>query len=146
MGYAQVVRKIAAPADAVWILLSWRGMAQLVGDGLFEKVEFDHDGVVPGTTKRLYTAIGSPIRERLEWIDEGATSYGYRVIDNGDLPVTDYVGTLRITPAGPDACTVLIHSSFVGVTVTDDEWAQTWEAMEGALLDAVAARFKQVEA
>ncbi len=141
MGQAQVVRRISAPAAAVWDLISWRGMARLVGDGLFEGVVFDDDSVAPGATKWVRGPWPLPIREQLEWIDEARTSYGYRVVDNGPLPVTDYVGTVRVVPNGPDACSVTIRCDYVGVDVTDAEWQATWEAMEGGLLDTVAARF-----
>lgn len=141
MGQARVVRRISAPAAAVWDLISWRGMAQLVGDGLFESVEFEDDGAAPGSTKWVRGPWPLPIRERLEWVDEAQTSYGYRIVDNGPLPVTDYAGTVRVVPNGPDACSVLIQCSFVGVDVTDAEWKSSWEQMEGGLLDTIAARF-----
>ncbi|WP_157217433.1 SRPBCC family protein [Flavisphingomonas formosensis] len=139
MGKARVVRRFDAPAEQVWALLSWRGMARLAGEGLFEAVRFESEDSVAGATKSLRLASGLVLRERLEWIDEPGFGYGYRIVDGGALPITDYVGSVRVTRAGPDACTVLIRNHFAGLDVADDIWAAEWESMETGLLDAIAA-------
>lgn len=140
MGQARVVRRFDAPASAVWDLMSWRGMARLAGGSLFEAVSFEQADVAVGATKRLQLTTGDTIRERLEWLDEPGMGYGYRVIDGGGLPVTDYVGHVRVTAAGPDACTVIIRCEFAGVSVDDGDFQRQWQAMENGVLDAVAAR------
>lgn len=140
MGQAHVVRRFDAPAAAVWDLVSWRGMAQLAGGGLFETVTFEQTETVPGATKRLGLGTGMSIRERLEWLDEPGMGYGYRIVDGGDLPVTNFAGSVRVTAAGPDACTLLIRCEFTGVSVEDAEFQRQWETMETGVLDTVAAR------
>lgn len=143
MGHARVVRRFEAPATAVWDLVSWRGMARLARAGLFEAIEFEQEETIAGATKRLHLASGAALRERLEWLDETGHGYGYRIIDGGDLPVTDYVGTVRVTHAGPDACTLLIRCEFAGVSVGDEDFQRQWQIMETSVLDAVAARLAE---
>ncbi|MFV3074067.1 SRPBCC family protein [Niveispirillum fermenti] len=140
MGQARVVRRFDAPASAVWDLVSWRGMARLAGGSLFETVSFEQADMAVGATKRLHLATGDTIRERLEWLDEPGMGYGYRIIDGGGLPVTDYTGHVRVTAAGPDACTVIIRCEFAGVTVEDEDFRRQWQEMESGVLDAVATR------
>lgn len=139
MGSARVMRRFAAPASAVWDFVSWRGMVKLAGGSLFERVEFQGDTHV-GATKTLYIGDALPIRERLESLDESGMSYSYRIIDNGPLPVTNYLGQLRLTPCGPKACVIVIENDFVGVDIDEAEWARTWQGMENRLLDEIEAR------
>lgn len=140
MGQANVVRRFDAPAATLWGILSWTGMAQLAGDGLFAGVRFEGDTAEVGATKWLDLEGGVSIRERLEWLDEAGLGYGYRIIDSGQLPVADYVGAVRIVANGPAACTVLIQCRFVGVDVSDADWERDWSSNETAMLNRVAAR------
>jgi ketosteroid isomerase-like protein len=139
MGKAQVVRRFNVPAETLWSYLSWRGMEKLAGGGFFKRVVFEGEGAEVGATKWIHLPEGPPIRERLEWLDAAGYAYGYRVVDSGPLPITDYVGELRITPCGPAACDVVIRNSFVGVT-TDDGWGREWETIENSLLDEIEAQ------
>jgi len=139
MGQAFVVRRFEATAQSVWELLSWRGMARLAGEhGLFAAVDFESDKDVVGATKRVNLRFGMPLRERLEWLDEAGMGYGYRIVDCGSLPVTDYEGSVRVTACGPNASVAVIRCSFVGVNVDDAAWAEEWRAMENGVLDSVA--------
>ena len=106
MGKAHVVRRFNVPAETLWSYLSWRGMEKLAGGGFFKRVVFEGEGAEVGATKWIHLPEGPPIRERLEWLDAAGYAYGYRVVDSGPLPITDYVGELRITPCGPAACDV----------------------------------------
>lgn len=133
MAVATVAEYINAPAQQVWEHISWHGVANLEG-GLFQRIEFFGDEPVVGITKMLHLAEGLPVLERLEAVDEADRTYRYRVIDEGDLPVTDYCGYVRVTPCGPDACHVKIESSFTPVSVTEQQWVATWTGMEQSLI------------
>lgn len=137
MPAVHVAERIDAPADVVWDHISWHGVARL--SGVFKSIEFFGDEPRVGVTKRLHLAEGLPVVERLEEIDEAERTYRYRVIDGGSLPVTDYRGYVRVTPCGPDACHLLIECRYVPVTVTSEEWAETWTALESGIIDAVRA-------
>lgn len=137
MGTATVTAKIAAPARAVWECISWEGSARLVGRSLFKKVEFERPGSQPGAIKWWFLEGTEPVRERLEWIDEADMAYRYRVIDGGALPVTDYVGYVRVTPCGARACHLKIEAQYTAVEVGDDEWRDLWVRMESGLIDDI---------
>lgn len=128
-----VAEHVKAPAQAVWELINWHGVARLEG-GLFKRIEFFGDTPVVGITKLIHLAEGLPVLERLESVDEDDRTYRYRVIDEGDLPVTDYCGYVRVTPCGPSACHVKIECSFTPVAVTEQQWAETWTAMEQSII------------
>ena len=142
MPIVTVAERVEAPAERVWELINWHGVARLEG-GLFQRIEFFGDMPMVGVTKRIHLAEGLPVLERLEAIDEVERAYRYRVIDDGDLPVTDYCGYVRVSPCGPAACHIKIESSFTPVAVTESEWADIWSAMEASLVaqirDLVAA-------
>ena len=145
MGHVRVVRRIAAPAAAVWSLLSWRGMEALIGAGLFTSVTFDDGTDEVGATKTIRMEGALPIRERLEWLDAPGMGYGYRIVDFGSLSLAEYVGTVRITPCGPNACAALIRHDFTTIDLPEADWAAQWSAMETGILAAVAARTESAE-
>jgi len=137
---ATLARKFAAPADAVWQYVRWHGVAKLdqySGD-FFEKIEFDGDAEQVGITKTIYPFGGSPILERLEELNAAERSYRYRLLDVGDLPITDYCGYVRVTPAGPRACHLKIECDFTPVDVTAAEWERIWTGMETSLMDEIS--------
>lgn len=140
MATVTLARKFAAPADAVWQYVRWHGVAKLdqySGD-FFEKIEFDGDVEKVGITKTIHPFGGPPILERLEELNAEERTYRYRLLDVGDLPVTDYRGYVRVTPAGPDACHLKIECDYTAVGVTDAAWAQTWTEMETSLMDEIS--------
>lgn len=140
MARATLARKFAAPADAVWQYVRWHGVAKLdqySGD-FFEKIEFDGDVEEVGITKTIYPFGGHPILERLEELDAEERSYRYRLLDVGDLPITDYCGYVRVTPAGPRACHLKIECDFTPVDVTAAEWERIWTEMETSLMDEIS--------
>jgi hypothetical protein len=63
----------------------------------------------------------------------------YRLIDTGPMPVVDYVGQVRITPAGPDACHVKVASTCSPVAISDEEWVRMYTDMQTGLLDFITA-------
>jgi hypothetical protein len=141
MPVVTVAERVDAPAEQVWDYINWHGVARLEG-GLFQKVEFFGDSPVVGVTKRLHLADGLPVLERLEAIDERERSYRYRVLDDGDLPITDYCGYVRVSPCGPASCYLKIECQFTPVDVTEAEWAEIWSAMERSLIDQIRAQLE----
>lgn len=140
MARATLARKFAAPADAVWQYVRWHGVARLdqySGD-FFEKIEFDGDVEQVGITKTIYPFGGHPILERLEELNAEERSYRYRLLDVGDLPITDYCGYVRVTPAGPHACHLKIECDYTPVDVTAAEWDRTWAEMETSLMNEIS--------
>lgn len=138
MGQARVFRKFAASSDAVWQFMSWRGMKAMAGKGLFAAVEFESDRDEPGATKRITMISGATVRERLEWVDEAARAYSYRILDTGGIPVANYEAIVRVTGLGPAASAVVISCSFVAIEASDDEYAVIWTDMEDQLLAQIA--------
>lgn len=136
MAVVTVAERIAFPADAVWEHINWHGVAKLTG-GLFKKIDFFGDTPKVGITKRLHLAEGLPLLERLEALNEEDRTYNYQVIDMGSLPITDYRGCVSVTPAGPDACYLKIACEYTPVTVSAEEWATTWSAMESGLIEEI---------
>jgi hypothetical protein len=139
MPIVTVAERVEAPAQTVWEYINWHGVARLEG-GLFQKIEFFGDKPEVGVTKRLHLADGLPILERLEAMDEAERTYRYRVLDNGDLPITDYRGYVRVGACGPAACCVKIECEFTPVDVTAQEWTEIWSGMERALIDQICAQ------
>lgn len=136
MAIATLAERIEAPADAVWEFVCWHGVAKLAqySGGFFRKIAFQGDTPAVGITKTIYPHDGLPIHERLEALDLADRSYRYRLTDVGSLPITDYRGYVRVTPAGPDACHLKIECEFTAVEVSNGDWTRTWLAMERQLV------------
>ena len=98
-----VRRKVAAPADAAWKVLSdFAGVADL--SPAIESCSVEGEGV--GAVRTLGMPGGLSLQERLEAHDETARSFSYSIIGNHPLPFTDYRSTVTIEPQGGDACIV----------------------------------------
>ncbi len=134
-----LVERFEVPADAVWEYICWHGVAKLgqYSGEFFEKIEFQGDIAKPGVTKTIYPLEGPPIHERMESLNTAEYTYRYVLTDVGPLPVTDYHGYVRITPAGPNACFVKIECACTPVAVTEAEWETMWLTMERQLLAEV---------
>lgn len=132
-----VARRFDAPADIVWSYLNWHGLEKLAG-GVFRRVDFVEGRSSEESLRRIYLGEGPPIIERLVDIDEHGRSYRYQVVDEAGLPVTDYLGFVRVAPCGEAACHVKIESSSTPVSTTDEAWTETWLSMENAIFDQLA--------
>ena len=49
-----------------------------------------------GAVRTIALAQGNPIRERLVQFDDADRSFSYAIIGPRDLPVADYVGTVKL--------------------------------------------------
>ncbi|MCG2842625.1 SRPBCC family protein [Sandaracinobacter sp. RS1-74] len=148
MGLLILAERIEAPADAVWRYVGWHGVAELdqYSGGLFRRIEFHGDEPSVGIVKIIHPIEGLPIHERMDAFDAGTRTYRYSLLDVGSLPVTDYRGLVKVTPAGPDACHLKIECQFTAVGVTEEAWSDTWFAMERGLLAEIRARVEKAPA
>ena len=98
-----VRRKVAAPAQQCWELLSnFGGVAD--SSPMIETCTVEGEGV--GAVRTLGMAGGLSIQERLEAHDEAGLTYSYSIIGESPLPFTDYLSTVKIEAAGEGACTI----------------------------------------
>jgi hypothetical protein len=99
---AKVVKKIGAPADAVWAQLG--NFAGIQAGGGIDSVSYEGEGV--GMTRTIVMG-GRPIVERLEVHDADARTFTYAIInEDSPLPFSNYSATVRIEDNGDDTCTV----------------------------------------
>ncbi len=136
---AELTIRIAASAATVWEYVRWERMDVYVEAGFFRAVDYDERRAIVGATRSLHLAEGPPVRERIEAIDADF-HYVYRLIDSGPMPVTDYVGEVRVTPAGPDACCIKVASRCSPVGISDAEWVRIYTDLETRLFDFIKAR------
>src|SRR6185369_12403602 len=139
---AEVVARFEAPAVRVWEYVRWENLEQYVEGGYFSGVVYDERRAVAGATRTLSFPEGPPCRERLEVIDEADHHYVYRLIDSGPMPVMDYVGDVRITPAGPDACCLKVSSTCSPVGIENAEWVKLYTELQTALFEYIAAQLR----
>jgi hypothetical protein len=131
MGTVGLATRIEAPARVAWNHISWEGMKCLAGGRLIQRVEFAEPRNRVGSLKTYYVPGRLPVVVKLLEIDDEEMMYRYRIVDDGDaLPGTDYVGYLRITPCGPQACHLKIENSFTAIGVTEEEYKRVWTEME----------------
>jgi hypothetical protein len=67
-----------------------------VGGGMVKSCTVEGESV--GAVRTIALAQGNPIRERLVQFDDADRSFSYAIIGPRDLPVADYVGTVKIRP------------------------------------------------
>jgi len=104
-----VRRKVAAPAKRCWDVLSdFGGVADL--SPMVESCEVEGEGV--GAVRTLGMPGGLKLQERLDAHDEAGLTYGYAIIGDHPLPFDDYHSTVKIEPAGDDACIVEWRGTF----------------------------------
>ena len=98
MAKVTVTRSVEAPADRLFGMLGDFGNTSWVPGAPETQVE----GEGPGMLRIIKTGPGSAIRERLESLDRAARTLSYSIPEGNPLPVTDYLATVVVTPAGPD--------------------------------------------
>lgn len=133
----RVERAIRIPvnAEVAWQVLGDFSLRHLSA-GICESVTVDGTGVGMVRTMTLVPAWGGgSVRERLEELDAVERYMRYRLVDCGPVPFADYEGSVRVTPAGPDACVAVMTSRFVPVELDDD----TARAMSAANIERALA-------
>jgi hypothetical protein len=95
MGSVAVERQVSASAEAVWALLRDFGNIAWIPVG----GRVDVEGAGPGMRRLIHgSGDGPPVVERLVAADDAARSIEYVIDENNPLPVTTYVGRVRIDP------------------------------------------------
>lgn len=113
MGKVEVNEEIAASAAAVWERIrDFGGIASWMAG--VEKCEVEGEGV---GAVRSVTMGPMEVVERLESLDDGGRSLCYS-LQQGRLPVENYLGTIRVTENGPASCRV--------------DWSARYDVLEGA--------------
>ena len=104
MAKAHVHDTFNAPADAVWSFFRDFGGVQKFAGPMVTSCTLEGEGI--GSVRTIALAQGAPIRERLVQFDEEAKSFSYAILGSCDLPIDDYVGTVKIKAAGPSRSTI----------------------------------------
>jgi hypothetical protein len=116
--------RIAAPAALAWEILGDFAARHLAA-GICKAITVAGEGVGAVRTMVLEDRYGGGyVQERLEGFDAKDRSMIYRIIDSGPVPFADYTGTVRVTPAGPDACVAVMTSAFVPVEIDEESARQ----------------------
>ena len=112
--------RIVAPVDIAWTVLGDFSLAE-IATGICTRVVVEGTGV--GAVRTMYLAPhlgGGYVKERLESFDGRDRYMLYRMVDSGPVPFADYLGSIRVTPAGPDACVVSMTARFVPVEIEEE--------------------------
>ncbi|WP_028081744.1 SRPBCC family protein [Solimonas soli] len=137
MASFEIAARFDAPAEKVWGFVSWDGMPVLTKGGFFTRAEFPAGPqIAPGALRRVHLPEGPPFVERLEEIVPKDFYYRYRLVDTGALPITDYTGIVRVTPAGSGCCLKFGHCC----TLLEGDaasWFQAWSAIEQQVFDFI---------
>lgn len=111
--------RIPVPAHVAWRVLGDFALTDLKA-GICDAVTVAGVGVGAIRTMTLAAAWGGgAVLERLEELDATDRYMRYRLVDSGPVPFADYEGSIRVTPAGPDACVAVMTSRFVPVEIDD---------------------------
>ena len=89
-----------------------------------------------GRKRRLTLGGGMEMIEQL--LDASERQYTYSIAE-GPLPIENYVSTLRVRDAGPDACVVEWESEFDPVGIPDEQAVAIVEAIYDAGLNGLDA-------
>jgi hypothetical protein len=112
--------RIAVSAEAAWQVLGDFALQELM-HGICKRVTVEGDGVGAVRTMYIEDGLGGGyVKERLLTLDPADRHMTYRLIDSGAVPFGDYVGTIRVTPAGPAACVAVMTSAFVPVEIDEN--------------------------
>jgi hypothetical protein len=132
--------RIPVTADIAWQVLGDFSLGRLSA-GICSRVTVEGEGVGMVRTMHLVDSWGGGyVRERLEELNPEDRYMRYRLIDSGPVPFADYLGSIRVNPAGPDACVAVMTSRFVPVEISDETARKMSEGnIEKALSNARAA-------
>ncbi len=140
MASFEVAARFNAPAKAVWDYVSWTGMPRLTEGGFFTTATFPlGPDIRVGALRRCTTPDGGAFVERLEAYDEAECFYRYSLVDTGPFPLTDYMGVVRVTPAGDGCCLKFGHTATL-IDVEDEAWRKMWLGIEHQVFDFIRAR------
>lgn len=131
--------KIGAPADRIWNLFATEAGQLLLGRGFVKAMDFEGEGL--GLVRTMHTDghWGSTyVVERCDHFDPVNREVTYTIIDTGGIvPFADYRGSAKVIPAGPDACVLMLRSTFIPVDMADEEARALSQANFQMLFDNV---------
>ncbi|MBI1210323.1 MAG: hypothetical protein GC190_02575 [Alphaproteobacteria bacterium] len=143
--HATVAARLAAPAERVWPFLRWESLETMLPGGFFKRVDYDERRPVAGATRTITLGDGRTIRERLETISAADLAYSYRLIDTADFPLAEYVGHVRVTPAGAKACSIRFACEFTPLGITAAQWREIYGGMQEANISFIRAQVENVK-
>ena len=119
----------AAPAERVWQLIG--GFHSLADWSSSIKSSLPEQG---GRVRRLKTADGAVIVERLESFSEAERQYSYSIV-TAPIPVSNYRSTLQVTGAGEAACSAQWSGEFDAVPGAEEAMAGAFEHLYQTAFD-----------
>lgn len=135
MASTQATVEIAASADQVWQLI---GGFNALPDWL--PMIAQSQAEEGGRLRRLTTADGTLIVERLQHFDDAARTYSYSITE-GPFPVTDYLATVKVIELSESTSRVEWGGQFTPVGITDTEAVELFDGVYGGGLQALLANF-----
>ena len=134
MATASAFIDIPASADQVWQLI---GGFNSLPDWLpfIPQSELSEGGRV----RRLQTADGAVVVERLQAFDDAAKTYSYSILQ-APFPATDYLATVRVEAQGQGA-RVTWSGRFAPVGVSDEEVVALFTGIYQGGLEALRANY-----
>jgi len=127
---------LPAPADEVWRLIG--GFGSLPDWLPFIPKSESSEG---GRVRRITTADGALIVERLETFDAAARRYSYSFVQS-PFPVSKYLAVLRVLEAEDGSRSRVEWSGeFTPVGVSDEEAVRLFQSIYDGGLNALADRF-----
>jgi hypothetical protein len=104
MAKVHVRDSFEAPADAIWSYFQdFGGISKWAGP-MIKSCTVEGEGV--GAVRTLTFTQGNPLRERLVQFDDADRSFSYAIIGPRDLPVDDYVGSVKLRASGAKSTTI----------------------------------------
>ena len=135
MTTASASTRLPVTADKAW---------QLVGgfDSLPDWLPFivNSEAMEGGRLRKLTTADGAVVIERLEAFDNAARTYTYS-ISEGPFPVTGYRATLQLESVGENETLVTWSGSFTPDGISDSEAEALFRGIYEGGLTALQANF-----
>jgi len=93
-----------------------------------------------GRVRKLTTADGAVIVERLQTYDNANRTYSYS-IDTGPFPATNYLATLQVSAAGEQETVITWSGSFTPDGVSDAEVEALFQGVYDGGLEALKGNF-----
>jgi hypothetical protein len=138
----EIAKRIDAPADRVWRMISGSELRDCVKNSYIEKIDVKGEGV--GTILTTTFKGGGTIGERIEKLDPVEREYTYSVTDSGFLRYAYYEATMRCQPAGPKQTLLSIRCRFIAETGYEEETTKAWYASNSAKCDLIAEHLAKV--
>lgn len=138
----ELAKRIKAPADDVWKLISGSELRNLaLGDYVESIVGDGPEGVGCVFTTTLKN--GVRIRERIEGIDNVERELTYRVIDSGPMTYAYHRAVMRVQPCGDNECLYSTWCDAIVETGTEEKTKEAWLATNTQKAQMIADYFEK---